>query len=97
MRSSFCTVALSLLTGLQFAMALPAQRGGNNNAQLTQILQGTGLQGIKTTQLNALIRNLQAAGVCAGAGAGTGNADAGNAEGEAEEGEGSKYSYYTSA
>lgn len=85
MRSSFFAFAVSMLIGSQTVVALPAQRGGSNNIQLAQLLQGTGIQGMKTSQLNALIQNLQASGLCAGAGA---NAGAGAARKEAGAGAG---------
>jgi hypothetical protein len=96
MHFSFGTFAVALLVGVQSVGALPAQgsrQAGNNNSQLAQLLQGTGIRGMRSAQLNALIRNIQAAGLCTAAGGDTEAGNDGNTggEGEGEEGEGSKY------
>lgn len=77
----------------------------NENAQLAQLLRGTGLRGVDINQLNVLLQNMQAMGITLGcedlvgggaggngteAGAGAGGEEAGGEEG-GEEGEGSKW------
>src|SRR4051812_2504746 len=72
--------------------------GGQQNQQLAQILQGTGIRQMSVNQLNKLIQNLGAAGVTLGCEAAAGNetgvvvppAEGGAAagEGEAAAGEG---------
>jgi hypothetical protein len=108
MHTSLCKLALGLLVGLDAVAALPAPAPARGNNQLAQILEGTGIQALTITQLNTLLRNLQARGVTlgceaeTGAGAGeennqnNGEADAGEeqAGGEAGEDEGSKLGNY---
>ena len=93
MRSSISVLALGVLLSLSSAAVLPAKSAdatpaASNNVNIAQLLRGTGIRNMRAGQLNALIRNLQAAGVCANAAAGEGQAEVG-AGGEEEEGEGS--------
>lgn len=74
--------------------------GNNQQAQLAQLLRGTGLRGINANQLNALLQNMNAMGItlgCENQAGGGGNeteagagAGAGGEAGGVEEGEGSK-------
>jgi ribosomal protein L12E/L44/L45/RPP1/RPP2 len=93
MRSPILSIVVTSALCLSSAIARPAPNP-DQVAQISQLVQSAGLQGLSTTDLKSLLQNLNTQGaVCqngaeTGAGEGQGEGEAAAGEGEAEAGEG---------